>query len=239
MNIKDFVDIHHSENSDGNMSSKYAGEEVAVKNRGSFFKKKNLDYNKLVYMSVDTDSNFRIIDHYIILDDEEKVNGLITQNKDLILGLVTADCAQIVLFDRDKKILALMHGGMLNIDGGILEKIISAMESSFDTKPKDILAYIGPSIRAESYKYDKNILFKLRRDSEVRKTLIKDSDNEYRIDIPQTIKNILIKEGVKKENILDSEIDTYTDKRYSSHVYTLEHNLPEFRFLTITKIRNL
>ena len=59
---------------------------------------------------------------------------------------------------------------------------------------------------------------------------------EYHIDIVQAIKNILTNKGVKKENILDSGIDTYTDPRYSSHVYTSQNNLPEFRFLTIAKI---
>ncbi len=142
------------------------------------------------------------------------------------------------MYDKNKEVLVLLHGSMFNIDNRILEKIILQMKSSFNTNPKDILVYIGPSIRKESYKYDKNIFSKLTDNSEIRKTLTKDSDSVYRIDIPQTIKNILIKEGVNENNILDSGIDTYTNKRYSSHVYTWENNLPEFRFLTVVKIKD-
>ncbi len=238
MNIRDYVYIFHSEEDDGNMSSVHAGEEIAVNNRKKFFKKNNLDYKKLVYMSVDTGNNFLIVDKHIDLKTEEKVNCLITQKKDLILGLVIGDCAQTILFDKENNVLGLFHCGMLNIEGGILEKALESMKNKFNTNPKNIMAYIGPSIRVESYKYDKNILSKLREDSEVRKTLVHHpkEEFEYHIDIVQAIKNILTNKGVKKENILDSGIDTYTDPRYSSHVYTSQNNLPEFRFLTIAKI---
>lgn len=239
MNIKDYVDIKISEETDGNMSSIHAGEETAVRNRKLFFKKYALDYNSLVYMSVDINSNFRIIDKHIVLGADEKVNGLITKNPELILGLVVADCAPVVLFDKENKVLALLHCGMMNIENRILECAISSMNKEFNTNPGDILVYIGPSIRVESYKYDKNIFSKLREDSEVRKTLIHHPEEklEYSIDIVQAIKNILTQKGVKEENILDSGINTYTDPRYPSHVYTVEHNLPEFRFLTIAKIK--
>lgn len=241
MKITDFVNIYISEEKDGNMSSKHAGEEIASKNRQNFLAKHSLDYNNFIYMSVNNDTNFITIEQREDFNDDkdEKVNGVVTKNKALILGLVTGDCAPIVIFDKDKEVLALLHGSMFNVDNGILEKIILQMKSSFNTNPKDILVYIAPSIRKESYKYDESIFSKLVDNSEIRKTLIKDSDNEYRIDIPQTIKNILIKEGIKEENILDSGIDTYTDDRYSSHVYTWEHNLHEFRFLTVAKIKDL
>jgi hypothetical protein len=42
VNIKDYVDIYHSEEGDGNMSSVHAGEEIAVENRKNFFKRKYL-----------------------------------------------------------------------------------------------------------------------------------------------------------------------------------------------------
>lgn len=240
MKITDFVNIYHSEEKDGNMSSKHAGEEIGSKNRKSFLEKHSLDYNNFIYMSVSNDTNFVIINKKEDFNDDSdvKINGVITKNKDLILGLVTADCAPIVMYDKNKEVLVLLHGSMFNIDNGILEKIILQMKSSFNTNPEDILVYIGPSIRKESYKYDKNIFSKLTDNSEIRKTLTKDSDSVYRIDIPQTIKNILIKEGVNENNILDSGIDTYTNKRYSSHVYTWENNLPEFRFLTVVKIKD-
>jgi len=239
MKITDFVNIYHSEEKDGNMSSKHAGEETGSKNRKSFLEKHLLDYNNFVYMSLSIEANFTVIESKEDFNESKMVNGVITKNKNLVLGLVTADCAPIVMYDKEQKVLALLHGGMFNVDGGILEKIISQMQSSFETNPKDILVYIGPSIRAESYKYNGNILSKLKTDSEIRKTLIKDKKDwyEYRIDVPQAIKSILIKEGIKEENILDSEIDTYQDERYASHVYSWDHNLPEFRFLTVAKIK--
>lgn len=239
MKITDFVNIYISEQKDGNMSSKHAGEEIAVKNRKRFFEKNNLDYKNLVYMSVDTQSNFRFIDKHIVLNSEDKVNGLITQNKNLILGLCIADCAPVVLFDQENKILSLLHCGMFNIENKILENALKFMRSNLSTNTKDILAYIGPAISKENYIYNNNILLKLGNNSEVRKTLIKTSEDEYHIDITQTIKNILIKEGVKEESILDSKIDTYTDKRYPSHVYAVHNNLPESRFLTVAKIKDL
>lgn len=239
MKITNFVNIYHSEEKDGNMSSKHAGEEIAVKNRKRFFEKNNLDYKNLVYMSVDTQSNFRLIDKHIVLNSEDKVNGLITQNKNLILGLCIADCAQVVLFDKENKILGLFHCGMMNIEGGILEKALETMTKNFNTNTKDILVYIGPRLKVDNYKYDKNILSKLRNDSEVRKTLIHNSEEEfeYNIDMVRAIKNILTKKGVKDSNILDSDIDTYTDPRYPSHVYSIHNNLPESRFLTVAKIK--
>jgi hypothetical protein len=241
MKITDFVDIYLSEdNVDGNMSVKYGGIGM-LENRRRFYKKNNIDGNKIAFMYLNLEGEAQYADKPTKENEYINVNSLVTDKKDLYLALVVADCSPVILFDTKKEIVALVHCGRFNVENRILENTLDLMKEKFNTNPKDLLVYIGPSIKPDSYMFDKGIFDQMKKDSEIIKTLhhVPGEKKEYRVDVPLSVKNILKRAGVKEEDILDIGIDTFKDERYPSHVYSVKHNLPESRFLVMVKMKDL
>ena len=74
------------------------------------------------------------------------VDALITNKKAICIGVVTADCVPILLYDTNKHVLATIHAGWRGTVAHIVEKTIAKMELHFTCSAKDMLAGIGPSI---------------------------------------------------------------------------------------------
>jgi YfiH family protein len=57
-----------------------------------------------------------------------------------------ADCQGVILYDPDKRALAVVHCGWRGNVGNILGKTVQSMVKVFNSRPADILAAIGPSL---------------------------------------------------------------------------------------------
>ncbi len=79
-----------------------------------------------------------------------KADGMVTNRLGLALGIVTADCAPVLLHDAAAGVIGAVHAGWRSAVLGVLEAAIHAM-AALGAKPDRIVAAIGPCIRAESY----------------------------------------------------------------------------------------
>ena len=85
--------------------------------------------------------------------DEEKrphADGLATARPGLLLGIVTADCAPVLLADRQAGVVGAAHAGWRGAHGGVVESVVAAMES-LGARRESIAAVIGPAIAQASY----------------------------------------------------------------------------------------
>ena len=80
-------------------------------------------------------------------------DAVVTDRPGLILGIVTADCAPILLADREAGVIAAAHAGWKGAVGGILAATVSSMES-LGAERKRIAAAVGPMIAQASYEVD-------------------------------------------------------------------------------------
>lgn len=74
-------------------------------------------------------------------------DAVITDRSDVLLGVQTADCVPILLFDRVKHVCAAVHAGWRGTAKGILKKTIKAMCDKYGCSAGEILLAIGPAIR--------------------------------------------------------------------------------------------
>jgi len=98
----------------------------------------------------------------VVVVDEEKTadeqfpgcDGLITNQRGLLLGIHVADCCAVYLVDPVTPVIALVHSGRkgseLNIAGRTLEK----MAERFGTEPGNVIAQLSPCIRPPHYEVD-------------------------------------------------------------------------------------
>ena len=86
-------------------------------------------------------------------DERPEADALVTATPGLVLGIVTADCAPVLLADRAAGVIGAAHAGWRGALGGVLEAVVEEMEA-LGAHREDISAAIGPTIALESYEVD-------------------------------------------------------------------------------------
>lgn len=82
-----------------------------------------------------------------------KADAMATDRPGLLLGVVTADCAPVVLADEEARVIGAAHAGWRGAHGGVLEAAVSQMEA-LGARRERIVAAIGPAIAQPSYEVD-------------------------------------------------------------------------------------
>ncbi len=85
-----------------------------------------------------------------VRQDAPKVDAMVTQQKGLALGILTADCVPILLADGAAGVIGAAHAGWRGALNGIAAAVVEAM-TALGAKRKAIVAGIGPAIGARSY----------------------------------------------------------------------------------------
>ena len=83
-------------------------------------------------------------------EDRPKADGLVTRQRGIALGILTADCVPVLFADEAVPVIAAAHAGWRGALGGVLEATLAAMEREGAERAR-IAAGIGPSIGARSY----------------------------------------------------------------------------------------
>ena len=86
---------------------------------------------------------------------KKKINcdAVITSVKGLVLGVVTADCVPIIIYDSKNEIIGCIHAGWKGAIKGIIKNTVNKIKKL--NKKNKIFACIGPCIGKKSYEVDK------------------------------------------------------------------------------------
>lgn len=84
----------------------------------------------------------------------EGCDGLITNQRDVCLGVYVADCCAIYLVDPDAGVIGLVHSGKKGTALGIVRNAVKQMRQSFGIEPHDLIAQLSPCIRPPHYEID-------------------------------------------------------------------------------------
>jgi len=92
------------------------------------------------------------------------VDGLITNDPRVCLGIYVADCCAVYLVDPVKRVIGLLHSGRKGSELGITAAAIARMSGDFGCEPAHMTVLLGPCIRPPNYEIDFAAL--IRRDCE-------------------------------------------------------------------------
>jgi purine-nucleoside/S-methyl-5'-thioadenosine phosphorylase / adenosine deaminase len=92
-------------------------------------------------------------------DDRPRADAMVTDRPDLLLGILTADCAPVLLADAEAGIIGAAHAGWRGALAGVTDSAIAAMER-LGARRGRIRAAIGPCIGQPSYEVDEG--FRMR-----------------------------------------------------------------------------
>lgn len=82
--------------------------------------------------------------------DSPKVDGLVTDRKGILLGVLAADCTPVLFADPHAGVIGSAHSGWPGTRAGVLEATVKAM-IALGAKAERITAAIGPTIGPDSY----------------------------------------------------------------------------------------
>ena len=146
----------------------------------------------------------------------EDGDGLVSSTKNIALGVFTADCVPILLYDKNKEAIAAIHSGWRGTHMSIAVEAINKMRDCFNSSPEDIFAVIGPHNRKCCYEVGEEVLEKFRI-QEIYKDVEFSSGNK--LNLYACIEKQLLESGLKKENIIDANFCTYCSKEQIFHSY--------------------
>ncbi len=95
-------------------------------------------------------------------DERPKGDGLVTDELDLICGVLTADCAPVLMVDATARVAAAAHAGWRGALDGVIAATVARMVA-LGAQPDRIVAAIGPCIGPRSYEVGEEFLDRFAR----------------------------------------------------------------------------
>jgi YfiH family protein len=86
--------------------------------------------------------------------ERPRADAMASDRPGLLLGIVTADCAPVLLADPEAGVVGAAHAGWRGAHGGVLENVVGEMVG-LGAERERIVAAIGPAIAQPSYEVDK------------------------------------------------------------------------------------
>lgn len=126
-------------------------------------------------------------------ENTPRADALVTKQSGIMLGVLTADCAPILLADPRQNIVGAVHSGWRGTQLGIAVETIKAMEK-LGADRREIVATIGPCIHQKSYEVDQPFLAHFADAPNFFRPAI--MAGRYLFDLPGYICNQLEKAGI-------------------------------------------
>jgi len=177
------------------------------KNLKKVCKKISCSKNKLVLLN-QIHSN-KVISINKIPKIKPKGDALITSKNKLALGILTADCAPIFIFDPKIKIIAAVHAGWKGAYNKIIYKTVNNLKKK-GSDIQDLIAVIGPCISKYNYEVKKDFLKKFTNQNKKNISFFKFTKKKIFFSLNDYIRNQLINIGIKNIEIINK--DTYLRK---------------------------
>lgn len=140
----------------------------------------------------------------------EGVDALITDVKDVCIGVSTADCIPILIYDYAHHAAAAVHAGWRGTVKRIACKAVKMMEMSFGSRQEDLTAVIGPGISIDAFEVGDEVYAEFEA-AGFNMADISRKEDKWHIDLPECNRRQLAAMGLKEDNINVSGVCTYNN----------------------------
>ena len=138
-----------------------------------------------------------------------KADAIITDQVNLPIAVLTADCVPILLYDHKRNMIAAIHAGWKGAFKEIIKKVINFMIIKGCTK-NSIIAVVGPCIQKNSYNIGEEFKKRFLKKDKKNNIFFKKKNNVLYFDLPNFVKSQL--KLNKITNIDMIKIDTFDQK---------------------------
>ena len=175
-------------------------------------------YKNLVKTNQNHTNEVKVVERKINVDEPDinlkkykNTDGLITNQKNILLSTTNADCILLLFYDPVKKVIGNTHSGWRGTLQRISVKTVEKMKKEFGCNPQDIICCIAPSIRKCHFEVEEDVkeMFSVEfKDLAEISQIIEETipNKKWNIDTVIINKVILKNAGLRDENIIDSGI---------------------------------
>jgi YfiH family protein len=142
-------------------------------------------------------------------DQRPRADGLVTDTPNLLLGILTADCAPVLFADHKAVVVGAAHAGWRGALAGVTDATIEAMER-LGARRENIHAAVGPCIAQPSYEVDGAFRDRfLHADPGNARFFTEEPAGKPHFDLEGYVVHRLIAAGIDEVEALN--LDTYSD----------------------------
>ena len=142
----------------------------------------------------------------------EGVDALVTNLRGVCVGVSTADCVPILLFDSVQKVVAVVHAGWRGTLAKIVINAIEKMCVCFASSPANVLAQIAPCVSFDNYEVGVELVTLFQNEGfPIEQLFLYRGAEKYCFDLKSANKFLLEQAGVLPSNIAVSEFCTFRD----------------------------
>jgi len=142
-------------------------------------------------------------------DERPRADGMVTDTPNLLLGILTADCAPVLFADHNAVVVGAAHAGWRGALAGVTDATIEAMEE-LGAKRENIHAAVGPCVGQPSYEVDEAFRDRfLHADTDNARFFITGRSGKPHFDLEAYVVHRLILAGIAEIEALN--LDTYPD----------------------------
>lgn len=140
-------------------------------------------------------------------------DAIVYKGENIAVGVFTADCVPVIIYDKEKKVISAVHSGWKGTYDEITKKTCEYMKNTYGCNELKIV--IGPHIKKCCYEVSEELVEKFK---DKFGTGINENRN---LNLEQCIFN-QVKGIVKDENIKSLGICTYCNKEVELHSYRVQ-----------------
>ena len=138
----------------------------------------------------------------------EGYDALMTNLRGVCIGVSTADCIPILLYDSEHHAVCAVHAGWRGTVKRIIHRAVEAMTAAYGTRPQQMVAQIGPGIHLDSFEVGDEVYEAFHKAGfEMEK--ISRKKEKWHIDLPECNRQQLIAVGLQPQNIRVSPVCTF------------------------------
>lgn len=151
------------------------------------------------------------------------VDGLITDEPELLLGTFYADCVPLYFVDPVHRAIGLSHSGWRGTVARMGAVTLRAMEDAFGSRPEEVYCAIGPSICQSCYEVSADVAeqFEAEFSGADESLLYAAGRGKYQLNLWEANRRVLLAAGVLPEHLQVTDICTCCNPHnLFSHRYT-------------------
>jgi YfiH family protein len=191
-------------------------------NRGSAMRRFGLAAEALVTAYQVHSAQVAVVETPWVPQARPRVDGMVTRRPGVVLGILTADCAPVLLADPRAGVIGAAHAGWRGAKSGIIAETVTAM-LKLGARLQDIGAAIGPCIRQESYEVGPEFRCAFIADEPATSELFLPSTGEghFRFDLAGYVEGKLRALGIEALSVLPHDTFAEPDRFFSYRRVTL------------------
>ena len=143
-----------------------------------------------------------------ILQKLDGIDALMTNEAGVCIGVSTADCIPVLLYDPIQRASCAIHAGWRGTVQRIVEKAVTRMTEVFGSDPKNLIAQIGPGIHLESFEVGDEVYQTFEKEG-FPMELISKKYEKWHIDLPECNRLQLVAAGIPETHIAISPVCTF------------------------------